>query len=55
MSDMDRMIDNPMYSGMSLRELLETSDLFDMPWQKDLKGDKGRPRPRLAIYQPGFI
>ncbi|XP_037778882.1 thyrotroph embryonic factor-like [Penaeus monodon] len=41
MSSEDKVIENPLYAGMSLKALLESADLFDIPW-KDLKGDEGK-------------
>lgn len=40
MSSEDKVIENPLYAGMSLKALLESADLFDIPWM-DLKGDEG--------------
>ncbi|KAK8388149.1 hypothetical protein O3P69_020206 [Scylla paramamosain] len=41
MSDNERPIDNPLYAGMSLKDLLESADLFDLGW-RDLKGAEGK-------------
>lgn len=41
MSSEDKVIENPLYAGMSLKALLESADLFDIPWM-DLKGDEGK-------------
>ncbi|CAL4081964.1 unnamed protein product [Meganyctiphanes norvegica] len=51
-----RMIDNPHYAGMSLKALLETTDLIDMPFAKEsLEGgtNKGVLKGQdVAPYQP---
>lgn len=39
MSYSEQVIENPIYAGMSLKELLESANLFD--W-KDLKGAEGK-------------
>lgn len=43
MSCEDKVIENPLYAGMSLKALLESADLFEIPWV-DLKGDEGKKR-----------
>lgn len=41
MDDAEKVIDNPLYSGMSLKMLLESANMFDFGW-KDLKGDEAK-------------
>lgn len=44
----DKIIDNPLYAGMSLKELLESTDLFEFGWV-DLKGKKGENLVILCV------
>lgn len=52
----DRLIDNPLYQGMSLKSLLETTDIFQIPGLTDelgdVKKDATKKKDGSDLYKP---